>query len=61
MKIEKMNGKDIIMAMRGIPERCDFCGEKKPIEELEPEEAGCWVCWECMERWEKNEISNGSN
>ena len=48
---------EMIVAVRGgIPERCDFCGERYtdtryPI----PEEAGEWACSECWERWQEED------
>ena len=53
-----MTGKDLILALRGEPTNCDFCEKPAKAEELEPEEAGCWVCHECMERWNEQEPTN---
>lgn len=39
----------------GVPEKCDFCGEPKAADNLEPEEGGAWVCWDCLDRWEKRD------
>lgn len=45
--------RQLIVDLRGgIPEACDFCGEKTAPEELEPEEAGEWLCRTCLARWE---------
>lgn len=50
-----MNGKDIIIALRGVPSKCDFCYQPKTLEELEPEEAGAWVCHDCLKRWNETD------
>lgn len=47
--------KRMLADLRGEPTQCDFCEQPKPLEQLEPEEAGAWVCHECLERWEKQE------
>ena len=52
---DDMDGKDIIIGLRGVPDKCDFCYQFKPLEELEPEEAGDWVCHECLKRWSETD------
>ena len=42
---------DIAMLRGGLPAKCDFCSQDMPPEQLEPEEAGCWVCWHCLLKW----------
>ena len=50
------DARGLIASIRGgIPAKCDFCGQKKPQEQMEPEEAGEWVCWSCLDRWEYQE------
>lgn len=46
---------DMIVALRGgIPECCDFCGQKFTEQNYAtPEEAGEWACIQCVARWEK--------
>ena len=49
-------GKDFVVALRGeVPSKCDFCYQPKPLEELEPEEAGDWVCHDCLKRWDESD------
>ncbi|HEU5132864.1 MAG TPA: hypothetical protein VFT26_12200, partial [Pyrinomonadaceae bacterium] len=44
--------KEDIAYFRGEePTQCDFCGESRSFDQLEPEEAGQWVCHACMQRW----------
>ena len=44
----------MLVHMRGgIPECCDFCGEKFTEERYPtPEECGDWACIECVKKWE---------
>jgi len=50
---EKIDVREMIINLRGgIPERCDFCKEKRPKHEMHPEEAGEWACIYCIERWD---------
>jgi hypothetical protein len=39
----------------GATAECDFCGQTKPEDELEPEEAGMKACWDCLADWRKTE------
>jgi len=45
---------DFIVSLRGgLPEKCDFCGQKFTRERYPiPEEAGEWTCSECLARWQ---------
>ena len=43
--------RELIAALRGgWGTRCDYCGEDKPPEELDPDEGGTWCCKDC---WQK--------
>lgn len=44
--------KDMLMAMRGNPTRCDWCGEARDEDHLEPEEGGQSVCHDCIAKYE---------
>ena len=53
-----MNMLEMIAELRGgIPDECDFCGQKYTEERYPiPEEAQAWTCSECLERWEKEDL-----
>lgn len=52
-KEEEFTARDLVIGLRGgVPEKCSFCNEPTPENQLEPEEAGDWVCWSCQERWD---------
>jgi ribosomal protein L37AE/L43A len=54
--------RQLIIDLRGgIPEKCDFCHEDRPANEMHPEEAGMWVCIHCMNRWEKQDKEENKN
>jgi hypothetical protein len=43
--------RQLIIDLRGgVPESCNFCGQKKPPEQLHPDEGGEWICIECIKR-----------
>ena len=42
-----------------IPTVCDFCGETRSPEEMEPEEADMWACHTCMRRWDEEDRKRG--
>ena len=43
---------ELIAAIRGEwGTTCDFCGQDKPVNQIEPDEAGTWVCHDCLKRW----------
>jgi hypothetical protein len=49
--------KEDIADLRGeTPVLCDFCGQRRRFEELEPEEAGEWVCHSCLRKWLKHDV-----
>jgi hypothetical protein len=49
-----MSARDIIIDLRGgVPEKCDFCKQPTPPENLHPEEAGDWACITCINHWRK--------
>jgi hypothetical protein len=53
---ENLDTANLINALRGgKPGKCDFCGQKKPNNELEPEEGGQWACWDCLTQWENQQ------
>jgi formylmethanofuran dehydrogenase subunit E len=48
--------REMIIALRGgVADKCDFCGEDTPEEDMHPEEAGQWACITCITRWEKED------
>jgi len=48
---------NMIVELRGgVPERCDFCGERyTDSRRPTPDEGGEWACTVCWERWEKQD------
>ena len=40
--------REMILALRGEPEKCDFCKSPKPVNQLHPEEGGDWICEDCL-------------
>ena len=60
MKLEAMLAvRYLIYQLRGgVPDKCDFCGEKYFHWELDPEEGGLWVCHQCQQRWEEDDAAN---
>lgn len=53
-QLEGMDGRDIIIGLRGMPEKCDYC-EETDANKLEPLSGGEWACWACLDRWAKDE------
>lgn len=55
MSEEDLDARELLLALRGVPSKCDFCGEATEADKLEPEEGGDWVCWKCLDRWNAKE------
>lgn len=45
-----VTARDVIIALRGHPTKCDFCGLEKPEAQLHPEEASQWICEDCIRK-----------
>jgi hypothetical protein len=53
-----VNVRDLVVGIRGgVPERCDFCQQPTPPDDLHPEEGEEWACITCLERWNRNELA----
>lgn len=47
---DKIDGRELIFMLRGMPEKCDYCDEKDP-NELNPLSGGEWACNACLDSW----------